>query len=155
MYASQSHSSVSDTQLQDSDKGISVEVLVKAYRNINMSEVFSIFLGNFILCVANLLFVKIVSKLKIQRNTIFTFIFMLFIIFAHTVVYFLGYGMFRTALISIFYISTYKILFNIDLKSSIFLTIMYFILILIPPLLTLLISTPYFVRFIFYQMISY
>ena len=63
-----------------------------------MSEIFSNFLGNIVLCLTNVLFFRIISKNKIKKSNLVTFLFLLLIIIVHTFAFLIGYAFLRTIL---------------------------------------------------------
>ena len=85
-----------------------------------MSEVFSNFLGNIVLSITNLLFVRIITKEKIKCNKKIILIILLIMILYHTIIVYFFEGILRTLLTFIFYIIVHKLLFNINWKRSIF-----------------------------------
>lgn len=105
-----------------------------------MSEVFSIFLGCVIYSITDVLFVRIVSKLKFKKDTKFNITIILFMSIFHTLMVLKGKGIIKTVFTYIFYVITHRLLFVMSWKKSIFLTIMYFILMLVPDLVILVIA---------------
>lgn len=106
-----------------------------------MSEVFSIFIGCVIYSITDVLFAKIVSKLKLKQDKLFTVVVILIMSIFHTIMVIKGKGIIKTISTFIFYIFTHKLLFDMTWKKAIFLTIMYFIIILIPDLGLLVVCT--------------
>lgn len=106
-----------------------------------MSEVFSIFLGCLVHSITNILFGTLVLKLKSNRSRLFTSITIIVMSVLLTFMVLNIFGIIKTLLTLLMYIITYKILFNISWKKSLFLSIMYVILLLIPDLGILVIAT--------------
>ena len=106
-----------------------------------MSEVFSIFLGCVIYSITNILFVRIVSKLKVQKSKFVLLSIILIMSIIHTIMVLKIVGIIKTIITLFMYIISYKLLFGMNWKKTIFLSIIHAILILIPDLGILVIAT--------------
>ena len=106
-----------------------------------MSEVFSIFIGCVIFSLTDVLFVRIVSKLKVKKSILYTIGVIILMSIFHTIMVINGQGIIKTIFSFIFYIFTHKLLFKMSWKNALFLTIVYAILLLIPDLIIILVCT--------------
>lgn len=106
-----------------------------------MSEVFGVFLGCMIHSVTNILFGRLVSKLKSKRTLLITILTILIMSLFITVMVLALKGFLKTLLTLLIYILVYKFLFKIRWTKALFLSIMYVILLLIPELGTVIIAT--------------
>lgn len=109
-----------------------------------MSEVFSNFLGNIILSITDISFVRIITKSNINKSKKIVLLYLLIMTTIHTIIVFYVNGILRTILTLLLYIFSYKLLYKITWKKAVFLAMIYLILLLIPDLLTLLILTNIF-----------
>ena len=106
-----------------------------------MSQIISNYIGILFLSMGEIIFGKIVLNNKIETSKVCT----IFILLVASVIFTLSStyleGINKTALIYIIHIFEFKMLFNLSYYKSMFLSFLFFIVIILPDILSLLIIT--------------
>jgi len=106
-----------------------------------MSKSISIFIGILILGIGEIIFAKIVLKDKIKVSTLKLILTLLTVTSIYTLSSIYLTGVLKTFINCIVHVFEFKYLFKIDYAKSIFLTIMYVVLLAIPDAISLLFFT--------------
>ena len=106
-----------------------------------MLQIISTFLGIFIMGICEIIFAKIIlqEKIKISKIELIAILIISSIVYTLNNLYL--YGTIKTLLVCLIHVLVFKYIFKINWSKSIFLTIIYVLLLLIPEIIELFIIT--------------
>ena len=106
-----------------------------------MLQIISVWIGIFIMGICEIIFAKIILQEKIKISKIELIAILIISSIAYTLNNLYLYGTIKTLLVCLIHVLVFKYIFKINWSKSIFLTIIYVLLLLIPEIIELFIIT--------------